>query len=163
MAEGCLSKKGDFDKAIADLNEAIRLDPKMPRRTTTVACLRQEGRLRQSHRRLHRGDSDQPERWVHILCSGLFVLAERRQSQSRRRFRPSQEARLQGPTKILFRHSLSPTPGGVKPTYLAQPGHTVLNPKLPDDHFEETAKIVQDEFDREKPGRMCLRSGVFFP
>lgn len=33
---------------------------------------------------------------------------------------------------ILFLHGWHSIPGGVKPTFLAQHGHTVLNPKLPD-------------------------------
>ncbi|MEN6458190.1 MAG: hypothetical protein ABFC63_04615 [Thermoguttaceae bacterium] len=53
--------------------------------------------------------------------------------------------------KILFLHGLGSTVGGVKPTYLAQHGHTVLNPKLPDDDFDEAVKIAQDEFDRHHP------------
>ena len=47
--------KKEYDKAIADYNEAIRLDPKSPTPTTTAARLvRQEG-LRQGDRRLQRG------------------------------------------------------------------------------------------------------------
>ena len=34
--------------------------------------------------------------------------------------------------KILFLHGWTSKPGGVKPTFLAQHGHTVLNPALPD-------------------------------
>ncbi|MEN6407168.1 MAG: hypothetical protein ABFC77_11935 [Thermoguttaceae bacterium] len=52
---------------------------------------------------------------------------------------------------ILFLHGLGSTVGGVKPTYLAQHGHTVLNPALPDDDFDEAVKIAQDEFDRHRP------------
>ena len=37
--------------------------------------------------------------------------------------------------KILFLHGWQSVPGGVKPTFLAQHGHTVINPKLPDDDF----------------------------
>ncbi|QDU94096.1 hypothetical protein Pla8534_18820 [Lignipirellula cremea] len=33
--------------------------------------------------------------------------------------------------KILFLHDWTSIPGGVKPTYLKDHGHTVINPKLP--------------------------------
>ena len=39
--------------------------------------------------------------------------------------------------KILFLHGWNSVPGGVKPTYLKDHGHTVLNPALPDDDFAE--------------------------
>jgi Uncharacterised protein family (UPF0227) len=53
--------------------------------------------------------------------------------------------------KILFLHGWRSFPGGVKPTYLAQHGHTVINPKLPDDDFTEAVKIAQEEFDKHQP------------
>lgn len=53
--------------------------------------------------------------------------------------------------KILFLHGWQSTPGGVKPTYLKNHGHTVLNPALPDDDFDAAARIAQAEFDRGKP------------
>ena len=53
--------------------------------------------------------------------------------------------------KILFLHGWTSTPGGKKPTYLAQHGHTVLNPALPDDDFDEAVRITQAEYDRGKP------------
>jgi hypothetical protein len=53
--------------------------------------------------------------------------------------------------KILFLHGLNSAPGSVKPTYLAQHGHTVFNPKLPDDDFDEAVFIAEDEFDRYHP------------
>jgi hypothetical protein len=53
--------------------------------------------------------------------------------------------------KILFLHGWQSVPGGVKPTYLAQHGHTVLNPKLPDENFAEAVKIAQAEFDKHQP------------
>src|ERR1019366_839319 len=40
---------------------------------------------------------------------------------------------------------------GVKPTYLAQHGHEVINPKLPDEDFNRAVKIAQDEFDKHQP------------
>jgi len=42
-------------------------------------------------------------------------------------------------------------PGGVKPTHLSLSGHTVFNPKLPDDDFKLAVDIAQAEFDRNKP------------
>ena len=53
--------------------------------------------------------------------------------------------------KILFLHGWQSVPGGVKPTYLAQHGHEVINPKLPDDDFAEAVRIAQAEFDQHRP------------
>jgi alpha-beta hydrolase superfamily lysophospholipase len=52
---------------------------------------------------------------------------------------------------ILFLHGWQSVPGGVKPPYLVQHGHVVVNPKLPDDDFEEAVKIAQAEFDLHQP------------
>ncbi len=40
------------------------------------------------------------------------------------------------------------TPGGLKPTFLKDHGHTVLNPHLPDDDFDAALNIAQAEFDQ---------------
>lgn len=53
--------------------------------------------------------------------------------------------------KILFLHGWQSVPGGVKPTYLAQHGHEVINPKLPDEDFAEAVRIAQAEFDKHDP------------
>jgi fermentation-respiration switch protein FrsA (DUF1100 family) len=53
--------------------------------------------------------------------------------------------------KILFLHGWRSVPGGVKPTYLKDHGHTVLNPKLPDNDFTAAVRIGQAEFDRHQP------------
>ena len=52
---------------------------------------------------------------------------------------------------ILFLHGWTSVPGGVKPTYLATHGHTVINPKLPDEDFAEAVRIAQAEFDKHSP------------
>ena len=52
---------------------------------------------------------------------------------------------------ILFLHGWQSTPGGITPTFLAQHGHEVLNPILPDEDFDEAVKIAQAEFDRGEP------------
>jgi hypothetical protein len=69
------------------------------------------------------------------------------------------QARTAGPTaasyndsmKILFLHGWQSVPGGVKPTFLAQHGHEVINPKLPDEDFEEALRIAQAKYDRHRP------------
>jgi alpha-beta hydrolase superfamily lysophospholipase len=53
--------------------------------------------------------------------------------------------------KILFLHGWQSIPGGVKPTDLAEHGHTIINPKLPDDDFAAALAIAQAEFDKHKP------------
>ena len=52
---------------------------------------------------------------------------------------------------ILFLHGWHSVPGDVKPTYLAQHGHEVINPKLPDIDLEEAVRIAQAEFDKHQP------------
>ena len=53
--------------------------------------------------------------------------------------------------KILFLHGWNSVPGGVKPTYLKDHGHEVINPKLPDEDFAEAVRIAQAEFDTHRP------------
>ena len=53
--------------------------------------------------------------------------------------------------KILFLHGVGSQPGGLKPTYLAQHGHDVSNPQLPDDDFLESIRIAQSEYDNYCP------------
>ena len=53
--------------------------------------------------------------------------------------------------KILFLHGWQSVPGAVKPTFLAQHGHEVINPKLPDEDFTLAVEIAQVEFDKHQP------------
>jgi hypothetical protein len=53
--------------------------------------------------------------------------------------------------KILFLHGWNSIPGGVKPSYLAQHGHEVVNPALDDDDFDEAIRTAQAEHDRHRP------------
>ncbi len=53
--------------------------------------------------------------------------------------------------KILFLHGWNSVVGGVKPTYLREHGHTVLNPALPHEDYAAALAIAQAEFDRQQP------------
>lgn len=52
---------------------------------------------------------------------------------------------------ILFLHGWQSVPGGVKPTYLQQHGHLVVNPKLDDDDFAVALQTAQAAFDLHRP------------
>ncbi len=53
--------------------------------------------------------------------------------------------------RVLFLHGWQSVPGGVKPTYLKDHGHEVINPKLPDEDFNEAVRVAQAEFDTHQP------------
>ena len=53
--------------------------------------------------------------------------------------------------KILFLHGWRSVPGGVKPSYLIEHGHTVINPALDDDDFAGAVRTAQAEYDRHRP------------
>ena len=53
--------------------------------------------------------------------------------------------------KILFLHGWHSVPGGVKPTYLKDHGHEVINPKLDDDDFAAAVRTAQAEYDQHQP------------
>ena len=53
--------------------------------------------------------------------------------------------------RILFLHGWNSVPGGVKPTYLKDHGHGVINPALPHEDFGEAVCIAQAEFDKHHP------------
>lgn len=54
-------------------------------------------------------------------------------------------------TKILFLHGWHSVPGGVKPTYLKDHEHEVINPALDDDNFEVAVATAQAEYDKHQP------------
>lgn len=53
--------------------------------------------------------------------------------------------------KILFLHGWHSLPGGVKPTFLKDHGHTVINPPLDDDNFAAARLTAQQAFDQHQP------------
>lgn len=53
--------------------------------------------------------------------------------------------------RILFLHGWHSVVGGVKPTYLSNNGHEVLNPALDDDDFDLAVRIAQSEYDQHRP------------
>jgi hypothetical protein len=52
---------------------------------------------------------------------------------------------------ILFLHGWHSIPGGLKPSYLIEHGHTVINPALDDDDFGQAVSTAQTEYDRHRP------------
>ena len=52
---------------------------------------------------------------------------------------------------ILFLHGWQSIQGGVKPTYLKDHGHEVINPKLDDDDFDAAMRIAQEEYKLHRP------------
>ena len=53
--------------------------------------------------------------------------------------------------KILFLHGWKSVPGGMKPSYLIEHGHEVINPALDDDDFDEAVRTAQAEYDGIAP------------
>ena len=53
--------------------------------------------------------------------------------------------------KILFLHGWHSVPGGVKPIYLKDHGHEVINPALDDDDFDAAVHIAQAAYDQHQP------------
>lgn len=53
--------------------------------------------------------------------------------------------------KILFLHGWTSVPGGVKPSYLKDNGHEVINPALDDDDFDASVRTAQSEYDQHQP------------
>lgn len=52
---------------------------------------------------------------------------------------------------ILFLHGWQSSVGGLKPTWLTEQGHDVINPALPDDDFEACVAIAQHSYDDHHP------------
>ncbi|MCA8994781.1 MAG: hypothetical protein KDA88_22580 [Planctomycetaceae bacterium] len=53
--------------------------------------------------------------------------------------------------KLLFLHGWHSVVGGVKPTFLQDAGHDVLNPALDDDDFDLAVRTAQAEYDQHQP------------
>ena len=53
--------------------------------------------------------------------------------------------------EILFLHGWHSTPGGRKPEFLRESGHTVFNPALCPDDFDLALKVAQESLVRNRP------------
>ena len=53
--------------------------------------------------------------------------------------------------RILFFHGWHSVVGGVKPTYLKDAGHQVINPSLDDDDFDLAVRTAQAEYNKHRP------------
>jgi predicted alpha/beta hydrolase family esterase len=53
--------------------------------------------------------------------------------------------------KILFLHGKESKPGGKKAVFLEMAGHTVLNPLLPKNDWNESVKIARQIYKEEEP------------
>src|SRR3954465_15282564 len=53
--------------------------------------------------------------------------------------------------KTLFLHGWHSVPGGVKPSYLIQYGHEVINPALDDDDWGQAVRTAQAEYESHRP------------
>ncbi|MFM8494419.1 MAG: YqiA/YcfP family alpha/beta fold hydrolase [Planctomycetia bacterium] len=53
--------------------------------------------------------------------------------------------------KILYLHGWNSSVGGVKPTYLKNHGHEVIEPALDHDDFQAALETAQRAFDRHQP------------
>ena len=53
--------------------------------------------------------------------------------------------------RILFLHGWTSVPGGLKPTFLRDHSHVVLNPALPDEDFDESVRIAETEYAKHQP------------
>ena len=145
---------GQYDKAIADCTDAIRLDPKDAGAyglRGLVHSVKGEW-IRRLPTTLRSFGSIRRRRCVSQPGDRLF--RERRDGQGRRRLRPGQKLGFRG-SSFAHAHPLYPrwqsTPGGVKPPTSKTTATTVLNPALPDDNFEAAVTIAQVEFDRHHP------------
>ncbi|MCD0459549.1 alpha/beta fold hydrolase [Roseiconus lacunae] len=53
--------------------------------------------------------------------------------------------------RIVLLHGWHKAPGGVKPTYLTNTGHEVINPALDNDDFDAAVRTAQAEYDQHQP------------
>ena len=89
-------KKGDFDKAIADIARPFGSIRNMPTHTITEGSLREEGRSRQGHRRLYRGHPLDPKDAKAYLSRGTYYKKEGRPAKADADFAQAKELGYKG-------------------------------------------------------------------
>ena len=143
---------GKFDKAIADYTKAIRLEPKY-----AVAYI-DRGNAYDGKNEYDKAIADfteairlDPKHAKTYYSRGRAYEKKGKNTKAKADFAQAKKLRYNPPMTILFLHGWQSTPGGVKPTYLKEQGHTVLNPALPDDDFDNAVRIAQAVFDRHHP------------
>lgn len=92
---------------------------------------------------LHTCTLDHPAAWPNYRKSGFVPFKE---ETKQKELCSSGDA-----MKILFLHGWRSVPGGVKPTFLADHGHEVVNPHLDDDDFDAAVRTAQMEYDQHQP------------
>jgi predicted peptidase len=53
--------------------------------------------------------------------------------------------------KLLYLHGLDSKPGGIKPTFLRQQGHEIINPALPNEDMDRSVRIALSAYDESRP------------
>ena len=118
--------KQEYDKAIADFNEAIRLDPEIRQRLQMPRPrLAEEAGVRQGHRRFHRGHPNRPEIRPRLLRPRPRLARQAGVRQGHRRFQrghPTRPREYDAPTTTAAtpgrasRSTTRPSPISTRPS-----------------------------------------------
>ena len=143
---------GKYSKAIADYTKAVRLDPKY------ALAYHDRGIAYEQNGKYDKAIADfteairlDPKHARTYYSRGVVYEKKGEKAKAKKDFAQAKKLRYTPAMTVLFLHGWQSTPGGVKPTYLKEKGHEVLNPALPDDDFDAAVRIAQAEFDLHRP------------